>query len=289
MQNSRNDDDQENPGLCKACSALIKQYFCRKTPAMNNDTTPEAKELGNLLLDVGANLLSSGASCSRIRITLHRIAANFSYGTHISIAPKSVSLALTDAGDDSVFSGMRSIPMQGVNFKILSGISRLSWQVVENDFSMEDIRKELNRLLLSPHYPRLIILLMVGLAGSAFCYNFGGGLPEMVITFGATFCGLFVRQEAVKHKFNPYICVFMASAVASMFTGAFVAAGLHLNFEHAFATSVLFLIPGVPLINCFTDLIDGNILNGLVRGINALMVALAIALGLLVAMLIYKI
>jgi uncharacterized membrane protein YjjP (DUF1212 family) len=44
----------------------------------------------------------------------------------------------------------------------------------------------------------------------------------------------------------------------------------------------------VPLINCFTDLIDGNILNGLIRGINALMFALAIALGLLAAMLIYN-
>jgi uncharacterized membrane protein YjjP (DUF1212 family) len=139
-----------------------------------------------------------------------------------------------------------------------------------------------------PHYPRLIVLLFVSLAGAGFCFSFGGRLPEMVITFGATFCGLFVRQEALKKKFNPYLCVFISSLVASLFAGIFVKSGLNINFEHAFATSVLFLIPGVPLINCFTDLIDGNILNGLVRGINALMFALAIALGLLTAMLIFN-
>jgi uncharacterized membrane protein YjjP (DUF1212 family) len=183
---------------------------------------------------------------------------------------------------------MRTIIAQGVNFKTISGISRLSWQSLEQNFSITQVRAELNRILSLPHYPRLIVLLFVSLAGAGFCFSFGGKLPEMVITFGATFCGLFVRQEAVKHKFNPYICVFMGSLVASLFAGAFVKAGLHINFEHAFATSVLFLIPGVPLINCFTDLIDGNILNGLVRGINALMFALAIALGLLTAMLIFN-
>ncbi|HEX3024506.1 MAG TPA: threonine/serine exporter family protein, partial [Chitinophagaceae bacterium] len=175
-----------------------------------------------------------------------------------------------------------------VNFKTISGISRLSWKAVENNLSVHQVREELNQLLALPHYPRIIILIFVSLAGSAFCFSFGGKIPEMIIAFGATFCGLFIRQEAVKNKFNPYISVFFGSLVASLFAGAFIKAGLNINFEHAFATSVLFLIPGVPLINSFTDLIDGNILNGIVRGINALMFSMAIAFGLLVAMLIYN-
>ncbi len=255
---------------------------------MDQQQNNEAKELGSLLLDVGVYLLSSGASCSRIRITMRRLATSSDYTTHISIAPKSVSLTLNDEEDNAIFSGMRTILAQGVNFKTISGISRLSWEAVEKDFSIQQVRDELNRLIALPHYPRLIVLIFVGIAGAGFCFSFGGKTPEMIITFGATVCGLFVRQEAVKHKFNPYICVFMGSLVASLFAGAFVKAGLDINFEHAFATSVLFLIPGVPLINCFTDLIDGNILNGVVRGINALMFALSIALGLLAAMLIYN-
>jgi len=256
---------------------------------MEKTKKSEAKELGSLLLDVGISLLSSGASCSRIRITMRRFAANYNYITHISIAPRSVSLTLNDEEDDiAIFSGMRSTPAQGVNFKTISGISRLSWEAIEKELSINDIREELNRLLSLSHYPRLIILFFVSIAGSAFCFSFGGTYIEMLITFGATFCGLFARQEALKKKFNPYICVFFGSLVASLFAGAFIKAGLNINFEHAFATSVLFLIPGVPLINCFTDLIDGNILNGIVRGVNALMFSLAIAFGLLIAMLIYN-
>lgn len=255
---------------------------------MEHNKTTELKELGSLLLDVGTILLSSGASCSRIRITMRRIAAAFGYEAHISIQPKSVSLNLSDEEDNVLFNGMRSIPAQGVNFKTISGISRMSWNVVEHNMSIHDIKDELHRLLSLPHYPRIIILIFVSLAGSAFCFSFGGHLPELAVTFGATFCGLFVRQEAIKKKFNPYICIYCGALVATLFAGAFIKAGLPVNLEHAFATSVLFLIPGVPLINCFTDLIDGNILNGLVRGINALMFSLAIALGLLTSMLIYN-
>ena len=248
----------------------------------------EAKALGLLLLDVGVYLLSSGASCSRIRITMRRLASNYAYDAHISIAPKSISLTLNNDEDHALFNGMLTIPAQGVNFKTISGISRLSWFAVENNLSIRQVREELTKLLALPHYPHLVILFFVSLAGSGFCFTFGGNLLEMVITFGATFCGLLVRQEAIKAKFNPYICVYMGSFVASLFAGTFVIAGLNINFEHAFATSVLFLIPGVPLINFITDLIDGNILNGLVRGISALMFALAIALGLLTVMLIYN-
>ena len=254
---------------------------------MEQHSITEANELGSLLLDVGVSLLSSGASCSRIRITLSRLATTYNYEAHISIAPKSVSLTLNDGNEQSVFNGMRSTPAQGVNFKTISGISRLSWKAIEENMSIQDVKNEYQQLLLLPHYPRIVILLFVSLAGSAFCFSFGGNPPEMVITFGATFCGLFVRQEAVKYKFNPYIAVFSGSLAASLFAGAFIRSGLTVNLEHAFATSVLFLIPGVPLINCYTDLIDGNILNGIVRGVNALMFSLAIALGLMAAMLLF--
>ena len=248
----------------------------------------EAKELGALLLDVGVALLSSGASCSRIRITMRRFAGIYDYTAHISIQPKSISLTLIDEEETPSFNGMKSIPAQGVNFKTISGISRLSWRAVEDSLSIQEVRKIFDELLLLPHYPRLIILIFVSLAGAAFCFSFGGTMPELAITFGATFCGLFVRQEAIKKKFNPYICVYSGALIATLFAGAFIKAGLPIDLEHAFATSVLFLIPGVPLINSFTDLIDGNILNGLVRGINALMFSMAIALGLLTSMLIFN-
>jgi len=39
----------------------------------------------------------------------------------------------------------------------------------------------------------------------------------------------------------------------------------------------------------FSDMIDGNLMNGLIRGLNGLIIAFGIALGLLTTMIIYQI
>ena len=51
------------------------------------------------------------------------------------------------------------------------------------------------------------------------------------------------------------------------------------------ATSVLYLVPGVPLINGIIDIIEGHVLAGVSRLINALLLIVCLSLGLLCAML----
>jgi uncharacterized membrane protein YjjP (DUF1212 family) len=153
---------------------------------------------------------------------------------------------------------------------------------------VEQIREELVRLTSLPHYPRMLTLILVGLAGASFCRLAGGGAMDMLIVFSASLFGLFVRQEAVRLRFNTYLCIYFAALAATLIAGLSVKFGVGNEHEHAFATSVLFLIPGVPLINSFSDLIDGNLQNGIIRGLNGLMISFAIALGMLTSMLIYQ-
>lgn len=165
----------------------------------------------------------------------------------------------------------------------------MSWRIIEEKWGAEQIRQELGRLSSLPNYPRILILLLVALAGSSFCHIFGGQMIEMAFAFVATFAGLIVRQLVTKKHFNPYVSVYFGALTASLISGLAIKLHLGTSPEMAFATSVLFLVPGVPLINMFIDLLDGNLMNGLLRGINGLIITFAIALGLLSAMIIYQI
>lgn len=256
---------------------------------MEAGDTAKHKEFGALLLDVGVSLLNSGASCSRIRVNVARFAKAYGYAPHITIGPKSVTVTLNDENGITLFSGNRSTPSQGVDFRLMSEISRLSWAATKEQLNVVELKNRLNAIRHQKSYPRFIVLCFVSLASAAFCYTFGGNYLEMLITATACFCGLFVKQQLTKYAVNPYVCTLVAAFMASLFTGAFHAAGLNITLENAFSTCVLFLIPGVPLINSFTDMIDGNILNGMVRGVNAFLHAMAIALGLATTMIIYNI
>ena len=196
-------------------------------------------------------------------------------------------LTLYDDEKDYFFSRLKRTSPHGSNFKIVSGISRMSWSIVEEQWSLDQAKRELDRLKSLPHYPRWIILLMVSLAGAAFCRLAGGEWTDMLTSALATCAGLFVRQEATKKMFNAYLCVFFAALVSSLISGLALKLQIGVHPEYAFATSVLYLIPGIPLINSLSDLLDGNIMNGIVRGVNGLMISFAIALGMIGAILIY--
>jgi len=249
----------------------------------------KVNELCKLLLEVGSLLMSSGANTSRIRITIMRIANAYDYNAELLITHRALMLTVYDDERDYFFSRLKRTSPHGANFKMVSGISRMSWSIVKEKWSLEKVQQEIERLKSLPHYPRLVTLMMVALAGASFCRLFGGDYFEMLVAFVATFAGLFVRQEAAKKSFNAYLCIFFASFVSSMISGLTVRLQIGSHPDYAFATSVLYLIPGIPLINSLSDLLDGNIMNGIVRGVNGLIISFAIALGMLCAILIYHI
>ena len=256
---------------------------------MEKSNLNSGKELSEILLEVGALLMASGANSSRIRITILRIAKVYGFNTELMITHRALMLSLTDEEHDHFQSSLKRTSPHGANFRMVSGISRMSWRIVDENWNFEQIWAEIDRLKSLPHYPRLIVLSTVALAGASFCRLFGGGPFEMLVAFVATFIGLFVRQEAVKRNFNGYLCIFFASFTSCLISGAFVKLNLGTEPEYAFATSVLYLIPGIPLINSLSDLLDGNIMNGIVRGTNGLIMAFAIAFGMLCSILIYSI
>jgi len=236
-------------------------------------------EVGSILLDVGAALMSSGASTHRTRLTLERLASGMGFKIELLITQRALMVTVIDKDQELLFSRLKRTSPHRVNFKIVSGISRMSWKVLEGNWTLEQIVVELRRLKKLPNYPQWVELSTVGLAGSAFCHIFGGGIIEMAVTFTATFAGLFVRHLAVRKKFNPYVSVFFAALTASFISGLAEFFNFGTNPEAAFSTAVLFLVPGVPLINSITDMMDGNIQNGLVRMVNGLIIAFAIAMG----------
>ncbi len=256
---------------------------------MEGQNIKKIKAVEEMLLDVGTLLMSNGASTGRVRTTVNRIAGALGYDVELLITSRSLMLTVTEENGSDYTSSVRRTPPHGVNFTLVSGISRMSWRIVEDKMTLKQINEDILRLTALPHYPRLVVLSLVALAGASFCRLFGGEGLELVVTFVATFFGLFIRQEAMKKRFNPYFAIVFASFAAAIIAGLSVKLGIGNNPEHALATSVLFLIPGVPLINSLTDIIDGNTLNGIVRGVNGFTIAFAIALGLMLAMNIYGI
>lgn len=248
--------------------------------------TPAA--VGELVLEVGTLLMSSGANTNRIRLTMQRIAESYHYKADFLITHRAIMLTLQD-GEASCFNEIRQAGGLLPNFRIVSGLSKLSWKIKEETPDISEAFQEVERLKSLAHYPRWVVLVMVAFACSSFCRIAGGNPLEMSIVFVASFTGLFAKQELGKKKVNPYVGVFLASFITTMISGG---VELFHPYEHdnmAFITSILYLVPGIPLINSMIDILDGYSINGLVRAVTGFAISFAIASGLLIALLIYNV
>lgn len=243
----------------------------------------------DLLLEISSLLMISGANTSRINSSLDRFSSVLNFDVHSWIHQKTMIMTLTDKETNHSTTKVYNLPPHALNFQTLSEISKASWTAINENWDLEDIITEIERIKKLKKYPKLLVLTAVGFAVAGFCNIFHGDYLNMLVAFISAFIGLFVAQQAHKMEYNMYIRIFLAALAASFVASIGIVFDIGKNPQTAFATSILFLVPGVALINSFTDLLENNVLNGVARFAVGAMTVLVLATALFVAMYIFSI
>lgn len=235
----------------------------------------------DLLLDIGSTLLSSGAHSERINRNVHRIGEQWNYDVDIFFSFTGLIVTIQKKDNPEIYATRhKRIIHHGVNFKILNEISLLSWSVKENNLSPAEVSEALEEIKNIPHYSQLTILIGIGFACAFLCLISKGDWIDSAFAFVAAIAGLFVRQELTKKRYNIMIAILAASFVTSLIAGMDLLYNVGSSPEKALATSVLYLIPGVPLINSIIDLIEGYVPTAIARGVYGGFILLCLAVGM---------
>lgn len=242
----------------------------------------------HLLLEISSLLMVSGANTNRVNLSINRFATALNFKASSLISHKTIIMTLLDEETNKSCTRVQNIPPYIINFSIISAISKASWHALTENWTLEQIFDEIEKIKKIKRYPRIVILIAVSLAGAGFCNIFKGDYLNMLVSFVSTFFGLFIFQQTHQLKYNLYIRIFLGSLIASVTASLGILYHIGTHPQAALATSILFLVPGVALINSFSDLLDNNILNGVVRFTTGLMTVLAMAIGLFLAMYLFQ-
>jgi uncharacterized membrane protein YjjP (DUF1212 family) len=248
---------------------------------------PTIEQIADLLTDISCELMSSGAHTMRIIQNLSRMADTFGYTMDLSVFQLSIMMTIMNKEDQMKrLTQIKKTKHLTLNFTIVSELSALSWNTYDKKLSFDEIKQHFNEIISQKRMSRWLVLLLVSCANAAFCALFKGDIYAISLVFMATLAGFFLRQEMIKLHIN-HLVIFTSSAfLASLVAGLGYVFHLGNTPEIALASSVLFLIPGVPLINSILDIIEGHILTGIARLVNASSLIVCIALGLFASMLI---
>lgn len=244
-----------------------------------------AERVANFILDVGTFLLASGAHCGRVSSNTKRMA--LAWGYKMDMEPSFIGLTVTVTNienESDTITSFKASPPHSVHLEILTKVSSLSWKVIEQGLTLDQAELEFEKIKETPNYKPIVVSVAVGVACAGLCvFSFGDmklDLMSPLIVWVAAFVGSMVRFFVSKKKFNQMLSIGIAAFVTTMITGLGSISGFGEHPEAAMATAVLYLIPGVPLLNCIIDLIDGALSSAMNRGLFAGFILLCIAVGM---------
>lgn len=249
-------------------------------------TKQELTEILDFIARYATYQLGSGVHTSRAVRNSRRIGEALGVDVQLSSFQKSTILTVLDPESGEAVTRVVAIPALPISFERNSDLSALSWDALDEGLTLDEIRRRYRALVDKPRMDPIFTLVVVGLANASFCRLFGGDWTAIGIVFTSTLVGFAVKQRMQTHGVNHFLVFACSAFVASLCATA--ALRFDCTAEIALATSPLFLVPGVPLINGVIDIVEGHVLIGLSRLVNALLLIICIAAGLSVTLLMVK-
>lgn len=242
----------------------------------------DIKEKTNLVLDIGIVLLSSGAHARRIKETVTKL-ANLLGMENVATVIQLTTLTISFDYQGNFFTRAKKVERHGVDMSLVDQISKMAYRAVSENYSFALLQKEFQQILSQARkYPLIVVNLAVAISCCAFCRIFGGNGQDVLVTFAASFLAFFLRHILLKQKINNYITIMAAAAIG---TGFALFCVTQWDLQHfAVISNVLFLIPGVLLINSYVDILHDRPMIGIGRLLVGTNIIASIAIGMVIAL-----
>lgn len=245
---------------------------------MENTENISLERMTDLLTEIGVILISNGANTTRTVRNLNRVAKAFDFKIEQFFSHSAVVLTVEEPENHQKKTIVKTIPHYHVNFSIVSEVSILSWEIASHKIPFDKIEEELDDIKEMDSYPEWVKFVLIGFATAALAKIFDGDNTEFVVAFLAGLIGIYARKLLLVKGYNVYIGWLVASFVSTTVVNLFRKFGIE-NFHGALTACVLWLIPGVPLINGFLDILRGHIVSGWAKAAMGLMLIFMIGVG----------
>ena len=241
------------------------------------------EQLLTCALDIGEQMLLSGAEIGRVEDSIRLICS--AYGclrTDVFTITSSIVVSIEDS-QRKFYTQSRRITGGKTDLTKLDRLNTLSRRICKEKPDWDFVQGRLVQIAAAPTYPIWLEVLASAMIAGAFAIFFGGTLADGCVSavLGAMLRLLTgVLQRA---KMNQILINVVATFLLSSSAILAVRAGLGTDANEIIIGNIMLLIPGIALTNSLRDMISGDIISGLLRFLDAILVAAAIAAGYIMA------
>lgn len=246
--------------------------------------TNDTEKLLSVIMNLGKEMLMCGAEVNRVEDTISRLCNAYNLNNAEIFSITSLILVTVKDIDGKSFVQSRRIAGYIFNFYRLEELNALSRTVCQSTPSAEDFQVMLDEIIKHSHFSKLLRLIGFVLTSGGFCMLFKGSLTDAFFAGAISVVIFFIEQLFNQFAINGMFFNFVSSLFAGIAAVHITNLNLGAQLDKIMIGDIMLLIPGLMLTNAIKDMMNGDTMAGFLRFCEALLTALAIALGFWFAM-----
>ncbi len=237
----------------------------------------------SLALDIGERMLRCGAEIARIEDSLTRICRAFgAERVDVFTITSSIIVSMMSPRFGTVTQSRR-VKDTGTDFQRLVRLNDLSRAICREGLTDDEIARRIREIDSVPTHSLAVEAALYALISGSFSLFFGGVWQDAAVS---AVIGVLLRlllRVLSRLEANSFFASVFSAFAGGLCAGLAVKAGLAFHVDKIAIGNVMPLIPGIALTNGIRDMFSGDLISGLLRFAQALLLAAAIALGFVAA------
>ena len=230
------------------------------------------------VMDIGEQMLLCGAEVHRVEDSMERMCLAFG-AKRVDVFSITSSLVVTVFTEEDSYTETRRITGTGTDLERLHRLNHLSRKICAEKLTLEEIKEEYEYCLAGKNYPFWLVWLSYGMIAASFTAFFGGTIKDIIVSPAIGLIIGLITIFADRLSFNRIFAKFMSSFLVTALAFGMQKLGVIANVDMVIIGNIMVLIPGIGLTNAIRDLFVGDNIAGLLRLIEAGLLALAIGSG----------
>ena len=242
------------------------------------------------VMHAGEIMLTCGAEASRVEDTMRRLLLNFHFRDAFVFAVPMMIILTAECMDGQARTIIKRVKQGQYHMGKISMVNELSRELDRGEMSIDEFDQRLGLVDAEPSYSIRLRMAAAAVGVFAITYGMGYGVPSSVAALVISGFTYFVVSIMKVRKVAGVMVNVCAGLMASIITALAVnyVNSYHLNIMGmdvvllyeviAFGTIIPY-VPGIAITSAMRDILGGDTVSGTIRAVDAIVVAVALAIG----------
>ncbi len=240
---------------------------------MNND------QLLQITTEIGWRLLNSGAEIYRVEESIRRMLEAYGFpGAEVFSIPSCIIVTINDDSGHAL-TRLKRVHSSALDFDRIDRLNNLCRHICAERPELEEIEASLDAIVNEKDYSFRTNMFFTASISASFTLFYGGAFRDAVVSFFIGILLFLLLSMLGRFHTNSFFQNIFGSALVAGLSLFTTALGWTIHYDKMIIGTLMNLVPGIAITNVMRDILGGDLIAGILKLVESLMVAVGIALG----------